>query len=283
MDKAKVKKILGIVANVLIWVFVVLSLLTTILVFAAQGSKDGVPAIFGRSLITIETKSMEDTYKVGDLVFMKKLSDEEKLDLRVGQIITFRTSVDINGDGKIGDINTHRIHEHEEGSTIFVTKGDNNPNPDNVATSNTPAYTVHSSDIIGICKENGRIAGLGAVLGFLRSSLGFFLCIVLPLILFFLYELYNFIMVVVKERAKKAPAGVAPTVDEEEIKRRAIEEYLAAQRAKEAEEEIKRRAVEEYLASQKAEDVAPADEESATPSSDASSEDDTTEETTDEN
>lgn len=283
MDKAKVKKILGIVANVLIWVFVVLSLLTTILVFAAQGSKDGVPAIFGRSLITIETKSMEDTYKVGDLVFMKKLSDEEKLDLEVGQIITFRTSVDINGDGKIGDINTHRIYEHEEGSTIFVTKGDNNPNPDNVATSNTPAYTVHTSDIIGICKENGRIPGLGAVLGFLRSSLGFFLCIVLPLILFFLYELYNFIMVVVKERAKKAPAGVAPAVDEEEIKRRAIEEYLAAQRAKETEEEIKRRAVEEYLASQKAESSAPADEESETPSSDASIEDNKTEDTTDEN
>ena len=236
MDKAKVKKILGIVANVLIWVFVVLSLLTTVLVFAAQGSEDGVPAIFGKSLITIETKSMEDTYKVGDLVFMKKLSDEDKLNLKVGDIITFRTSVDINGDGKIGDINTHRIHEHEEGSTIFVTKGDNNPNPDNVATSNTPAYTVHTSDIIGICKENGRIAGLGAVLGFLRSSLGFFLCIVLPLILFFLYELYNFIMVVVKERAKKAPAGVAPTVDEEEIKRRAIEEYLRAQAAASAQE-----------------------------------------------
>ena len=289
MDKAKVKKILGTVANVLIWVFVVLSLLTTVLVFAAQGSEDGVPAIFGKSLITIETKSMEDTYKVGDLVFMKKLSDEDKLNLKVGDIITFRTSVDINGDGKIGDINTHRIHEHEEGSTIFVTKGDNNPNPDNVATSNTPAYTVHTSDIIGICKENGRIAGLGAVLGFLRSSLGFFLCIVLPLILFFLYELYNFIMVVVKERAKKAPAGVAPTVDEEEIKRRAIEEYLAAQRAKEAEEEIKRRAVEEYLASQKAEssapkeETAPADEEPATPASDESSEGNTTEETTDEN
>jgi signal peptidase len=82
---------------------------------------------------------------------------------------------------------------------------------------------------------------------FLRSSLGFFLCIVLPLILFFLYELYHFITILVTEKAKKN-AG-ASSVSEEEIKRRAVEEYLAKQKD---EEEIKRRAIEEYLAAQKA-------------------------------
>ena len=53
----------------------------------------------------------------------------------------------------------------------------------------------------------------------------------LPLILFFLYELYNFITILVSERSKKATAAAA--LDEEEIKKRAIEEYLAAQAAKE--------------------------------------------------
>jgi signal peptidase len=86
------------------------------------------------------------------------------------------------------------------------------------------------------------------VINFLRSSLGFFLCIVLPLILFFLYELYNFISILVTERAKKA-AGAAPAIDEEEIKRRAVEEYLAKQKN---EEEIKKRAIEEYLAAEAA-------------------------------
>ena len=45
------------------------------------------------------------------------------------------------------------------------------------------------------------------------------------------YELYRFISILVTEKAKKAATVAAPAVDEEEIKRRAIEEYLKAQAA----------------------------------------------------
>lgn len=231
-SKTNVKKILSTALNVLVWAFVVVSLLITVMVFAAQNSEDGVPSIFGISLINIETGSMKDTYFEGDLVFMKKLTAEEKLNLQPGQIITFRTSIDVNGDGKTGDLNTHRIYEVIDGTLSFVTKGDNNPAPDNVGDK---PYTVHVDDIIGVCTENGKLPGVGAVLKFLRSSLGFFLCIVLPLILFFLYELYSFIKVIVSENNKKNAAKAVET--EEEIKRRAIEEYLAAQAAKKAESE----------------------------------------------
>lgn len=234
------KKILSIALNTLIWVFVIFSLLITILVFSAQGSKDGVPAIFGKSLITISTDSMEPTYKVGDLVFMEKLSDEEIENLQIGDIITFHAPIDIDGDGIVGDINTHRIKAIE--GNRFVTKGDHNLIADN---EGDDSYTVHMSDVIGLCTEDGKIGGLGSVISFLRSSLGFFLCIVLPLILFFLYELYNFISILITERQKKAAAGAM--VDEEEIKKRAVEEYLAKQAN---EEEIKKRAIEEYLAKQ---------------------------------
>ena len=219
------KKILSIALNTLIWIFVIFSLMITILVFSAQGSEDGVPAVFGKSLITISTDSMEPTYKAGDLVFMEKLSDEEIENLQPGQIITFRAPIDIDGDGMVGDINTHRI-EKVEGNR-FVTKGDHNLIPDN---EGDDPYTVHMSDVIGLCTEDGKIGGLGNVISFLRSSLGFFLCIVLPLILFFLYELYNFITILVTERSKKA-ASAAAAIDEEEIKKRAIEEYLAAKEA----------------------------------------------------
>ena len=263
-NKQKILKVLSVIANVLVWMFVALSLIITVLVFTAQNSEDGVPAIFGKSLITIETGSMEPTYEVGDLVFMTKLSEEEKANLKVGDIITFRTTIDINGDGQIGDINTHRIHSKTEGTLSVVTKGDHNLVPDNEG--DTP-YTVHYSEIIGICTEDGKIAGLGNVITFLRSSLGFFLCIVLPLILFFLYELYSFITLLVSERAKRAKAGTVPEETEEEIKCRAIEEYIKAQaeaaaRAEKerAEEEIKRRAVEEYI---KAQEAARAAEEAA--------------------
>ena len=237
------KKILSIALNTLIWLFVIFSLLITIIVFSAQGSKDGVPSVFGKSLITISTDSMEPVYEAGDLVFMKKLSDTDKRSLEVGDIITFHAPIDINGDGLVGDINTHRIVEAHHEKNYFVTKGDHNPAADNVG--NTP-YTVHYSDVIGTCTEDGKLGGVGNVISFLRSSLGFFLCIVLPLILFFLYELYNFISIIVSEKAKKASANAAP-VDEEEIKRKAVEEYLRKQKE---EEEIKKRAIEEYLAAE---------------------------------
>ena len=222
-ETTKTKKIVGIVANVLLWIFLAFSMLTTILVFTAQGSEDGVPSIFGRSLITIETESMEPTYKKGDLVFMKKISDEEKIALKAEDIITYRAPIDINGDGVIGDINTHRVVSNDTASGTIVTQGDNNTITD--AEGDT-AYTIHYNDIVGVCTERGKMGGVGNVIGFLRSSLGFFLCIVLPLVLFFLYELYNFITVLVTEKAKRTAGAAKET--EEEIKQRAIAEYLAS-------------------------------------------------------
>jgi signal peptidase len=222
-NKNKTKKIAGIIGSVLIWVFVGFSFLITVLVFSSQGSADGIPSLFGKSLLTIQTPSMEDTYGVGDMVFMTKLSDTEKLQLKAGDIITYRAPIDINGDGMIGDINTHRVVSHDLDTGVIITKGDNNHLQDN---EGDDPYTIHRNDVIGICTEDEKLSGVGNVINFLRSSLRFFLCIVLPLILFFLYELYNFISVLVSERAKKAPVSKET---EEEIKRRAIEEYLKSQ------------------------------------------------------
>lgn len=222
-NKEKVKKIVGISANVLVCLILAFALLITVLVFSAQGSEDGVPAVFGKSFISIETDSMKPTYKTGDLVFMTKLSDADKLNLKPGDIITYRAPIDINNDGMIGDINTHRVVSVDTDALRVQTKGDN---PETNKAEDD--YTVHFTDIIGICTERGKVGGLGGVINFLRSSLGFFLCIVLPLILFFLYELYRFIMLVVSERAKRAPVSAEA---EEEIKKRAIEEYLKSQEA----------------------------------------------------
>lgn len=227
-NKEKVKKIVGISANVLVCLILAFALLITVLVFSAQGSEDGVPAVFGKSFISIETDSMKPTYKTGDLVFMTKLSDADKLNLKPGDIITYRAPIDINNDGMIGDINTHRVVNVDTEALRVQTKGDN---PETNKAEDD--YTVHFTDIIGVCTEKGKIGGLGGVINFLRTSLGFFLCIVLPLILFFLYELYRFIMLVVSERAKRAPVSAEA---EEEIKKRAIEEYLKSQEAEKEKE-----------------------------------------------
>ncbi|MGI6166828.1 MAG: signal peptidase I [Eubacteriales bacterium] len=220
----KAKKWLGIAGNVLLWLFVAFSVLITVLVFAANADDDGIPSIRGKSPITIMSDSMSPIFKAGDLIIGEKLTVAEKSELEVGDIITYY--VDLDRDGK-KEINTHRIvdkYTDEKGHVHYVTKGEAN-------TSDDPEEVLFS-DVL--CRYTGtKIAGLGKVLSFLQTSKGFLLCVVLPLLLLFIYELYRFISVVVEVKSKK---GVKLTAgEEEEIKRRAIEEYLASQKAARAE------------------------------------------------
>ena len=119
--------------------------------------------------------------------------------------------------------NTHRIAEvlNDNGSVGFITRGDANNVDD--------TYTVYAGDIIGQWK-GAKIGGFGKVMDFLRTKTGFFICILLPIALFFLFELYKLIATIIEI---KRPAITES--DEEEIKRRAVEEYLAQQKKKEEE------------------------------------------------
>ncbi len=218
----KVKKWLGIAVNVLLWLFVAFSVVITVLVFAANSNDDGIPSIGGKSPISVLSDSMSPTFRAGDLIVCEILTDSEKSTLQVGDVVTYY--VDLNGDG-INEINTHRIVERYDqgGYVYYVTQGDNgvtNPTPD-------PDPVVYYNVI---CRYTGtKIAGLGKVLSYLQTSQGFLLCVVLPLLLFFIYELYRFVSVVVEAKSKKGV--VLSATEEEEIKRRAIEEYLASQQA----------------------------------------------------
>ena len=68
---------------------------------------------------------------------------------------------------------------------------------------------------------------------FLKTKTGFLVCILIPMAIFFLFELFKLIMVIIQMRQ---PAKLTES-DEEEIKKRAIEEYLAEQNKLKAEQE----------------------------------------------
>ena len=214
------KKVVGIVINVILWLFVVFAALTTVVVFTGT-SNNGVGNLFGYMPFSIQTQSMEPTIKAGDVVIGKEVDFNT---LKEGDIITYWTTVD---EQKI--LNTHRITKvisNGKGSVpSFKTKGDNNQIEDE--------YTVAAADIVA--KYNSKISGLGKAVDLLETQKGFFICIVLPLILFFLYKLYHFIKVLVTVKQEKA--GLSKE-DEEELKKKAVEEYLAKQKVEqEASEE----------------------------------------------
>lgn len=229
MDKAQVKKIGSIVANVLVWAFLIFATLVTVLTFVSTNAKDGVPSIFGKSIVSVQSPSMdgdkEGSFKQGDLLIVKKITADEAYDLEVGTIITYRAPMDINGDGQTGDINTHRIIEKKMNGdiVIFQTQGDAELLPD--------GYELAFTDVVAVYDGHSKISGMGAVADFLKSSIGFLLIVVIPMALFFIYELYNLLKILMEQKMQKAAAAGVSTETEEEIKRRAIEEYLAQQAA----------------------------------------------------
>ena len=204
------KKVLKTLANVLSWVILAFALLITILVFSS-GRNNGVANLFGYIPLTVESDSMLPTFAQGDLIICKEIDDLNAL--QKNDVITFWTII----DGKKVK-NTHRIIDINEfeNTRSFVTRGDNNSLNDDM-----PAY---AGDLIGQWTEV-KISGMGNVMNFLRTKTGFFVCILIPMAIFFLFELYKFIIVLIEI---KRPA--VPEIDEEEIKRRAIEEYLAEQK-----------------------------------------------------
>ncbi|MDD6094966.1 MAG: signal peptidase I [Clostridia bacterium] len=213
-----VKKTLKIIGNVILWLFVAFAVFMTVLFFSSQGNKEGLPNLMGKSLITIQSDSMKPTFRTGDLIIDKVLTTAEKTELQPGDIITYY--VDLNGDG-ITELNTHRIVDsyEEDGYTYYITKGDNTEtNPVN------DAEPVMSSYVLA--KYTGvKLGGVGSVISFLQTPTGFLCVIVLPLVVFFLFELYSFIALVIRLKGKNKISAE----EEEEIKKRAVEEYLRRQ------------------------------------------------------
>jgi signal peptidase len=231
----------------------------TILSLAASSSQDGIPSLSGTAFLTVSSDSMKGTFDKGDLILVKKLTEEGKKTLKKDDVITFRADLDNNGTD---ELNTHRIYEvvYDDNGLVdgYITWGDNNPIKDE--------DPVSWQLVVGKWNKNTPDDGVaipfvGGVISFIQKPTGFLVAIVLPLVIFFLYEVYVFIKAVftVKgEKASKTQAAESAAHDEA-VKQAAIAEYLAAQEAAKAaeeaaarEEEIKKRAIEEYLAAQAA-------------------------------
>lgn len=213
------KRIVNIIVDILVVLILMVSLIVVMLSLTSKSS--GVPNILGIAPLSVQTESMEDTINPGDLIFctLTEIDDEFQVD----DVVTF--PIEINGEQVL---NTHRIVEVVEDDNIiyYRTQGDNeetNPEPDEDLQT---ASTI-------VAKYTGtKIPGLGTVLSFIRTQLGFFLCILLPMIIFFIYEAVRVVMNLIaysKEKAvEEAQAVVNNSELTEEQKKKAIEEYLAS-------------------------------------------------------
>ena len=197
------------------------------------------------------------SFAKGDLLFIKSIStNDECATLKVGDVVTYLSNV--KGTSQLV---THRIVKIEEneatGGYVFYTLGDKErvyvsyytpeqQEEDNIQKSKK----YYSENIQGVVVA--KVAKVGTVIGWFQDSNHFLWSVVVPLALLLVYNVYELIRMIMAARIKKIEQkskeelesiklsmaqSAAQTVDssiEEEIKRKAIEEYLAKMAAQSA-------------------------------------------------
>lgn len=218
--KKALRKILNIIIDILVVCVLIVSVVTVIL--SLTTNSEGVPNIFGYAPLSVQSGSMEDTFNSGDLI-IAEVTNDPSIEYQKGDIVTF--PIEIEG---IATYNSHRIVDviKDGDTTYYQTQGDNHK------TNPVPDEELQSSSTIVAKYTGNRIQGLGNILSFLRTQLGFFLCVLLPMILFFIYEAIRVVINIIAYNKEKAIAAAQAVVENsgltEEQKQKAIEEYLAS-------------------------------------------------------
>ena len=226
--KQKIANITHKIVDVQVVLVLIVSVFIAVLSITSKSS--GVPNIFSIAPLSVQSGSMSGTLEVGDLIFCK-VTDDPFVEYKKDDIVTF--PIEIDG---VETLNTHRIVDviEDESITYYQTQGDNKD------TNPTPDEQLQSASTIKAVYTGTKIGGLGYVLSFLRTQLGFFLCVLLPMIIFFIYEAIRVVLNVIaynKEKAlEEAKNVIANSELTEEQKKKAFDEYLASLDEKQTEE-----------------------------------------------
>ena len=219
-------KVLKKIGSVVI-VFII-SLLVVIASITAK-RENGQANVFGYTANSVQTDSMKGTINEGDLIISKVVTSKNKadFDLKEGDIVSFYT--EIKKGTKI--LITHRVYEVRQAgnTTVITTWGDNResaPEPDDPITM---------SDVQSVYMF--KIPLVGHFIDFLRTPLGFIICLVVPLLAFISWQAYKLIILFFKSKQAELEEeaenlkNAAKTEISEEEKNAIIAEYLAKQKA----------------------------------------------------
>lgn len=172
---AVLKKIWNITSTVLVALVVIIAILL-------MGSR-----LIGFQCYNIISPSMEPQYKVGDLIYVKKVAPSS---IKVGDVITFVANEDLV-------VGTHRVVRIDTEKQCFYTKGDANEIED--------SEPVHYNNVIGVPQFS--LPKLGYVSNYVQNPPGMYITIAVGILLIIVVFLPDMIG---KKKAQK-------TVPSEEI------------------------------------------------------------------
>lgn len=216
----KSKRIISIVLNVLYYIVIVFLLSFSIVTILSRG-EGKIPNVFGRGYLAVQTDSMEgtekDSFKVGDLIFVRLLNDKSREKLEVGDVVTYF-------DSSIRSLNTHRIVEIIDTSVgkSIITQGDKAGAPRDSARPIEDILAVYT----------GKSSGTGRFILFLNTKLGFGMLIVLPVLLLFIYQGFKVYQLLKVEK----PEALDIEKERERIRQELLEEMKQTEESKETTE-----------------------------------------------
>jgi len=147
MKEVNFKKLWDVSSNIILTIYILLAMLLTCVQF------------IGLQPLVVVSGSMEPSYPIGSLVYVKKIDTNK---LKIGDVITVQLTEDVTGTHRIVDI----ITDSNDPSVLrFQTKGDANPVIDDIL--------FEDNDIIG--KVIFMIPYLGYIANFIHTPFG--LCI----------------------------------------------------------------------------------------------------------
>ena len=152
----RMKKIINIIF------YVIIAILICYIVAITLATKK-TSEILGYQFYTVYTNSMEPTIPTYSLVGVKKFKENEKIDLKPQQIITF--NADRFGEHIVITHRFNKIERDENGTVIYRTNAEGKENLD--------AYQTTRDDLIGTYLFH--IPYVGKYILFLKSKFGFIL------------------------------------------------------------------------------------------------------------
>ncbi len=237
--KEKVLFILKIVGNVIFYLIIIMLFLFSIMNINSGGA-NRAPNIFGKGFLSVQSNSMEkmgdypakyaeayESYEIkgfskGDLLNVDILNENDKFNLKVGDVITFETTI----NGTVA-LNTHRIvyASYDENNKLvsISTQGDysatvkglvfdptDNDNADKMLnleqSGDIDTFNVDNFDKI-IYKVTGVSKGAGAVLDNIQANwLWYF---VFPVAVLLIFELFMVIKNFMDLKGTKQKAALA--------------------------------------------------------------------------
>ena len=235
-EQSKGKSVFKTILNTIINILIVLVLIVSVIIatLALTSKSTGISTMFGYTIQPIQSDSMKggspDGYPSGDfgkgdLMIAKATDFDSHAEYENGDIVTFVTK-DMDGNKMLI---VHRIINtiiKDDGSKRYQTQGDNretSPAPDQEEESLYLAAMEIGSVYYSPGYEGKILKGWGSVLDFIQSQKGFFLVVLLPMIIFFMYAVIR--VVISSMNYKKAKADE----DKEAAVKAAVAAALASQ------------------------------------------------------